>query len=266
MWHNGQQYPDQALDRGLQFGDGHFTTLTVENGSPRWWPLHWQRLQQASERLQMLLPPEHELLDCIAQLIKAQPQQDLVIKIIITRGIGDRGYGFQPQSEANWYLTCNLLMSRSAAPLRVDFAQLQLSRSVQLAGLKSLNRLEQVLLSQERAQRQLDELIALDTAGEVVEAISSNIIWREGNHWYTPDLGQAGIAGVVRGQLLEQQPLALKVQTGVRPEQLLAAEQVLLTNSVLGLRPIAQIGEHRVSDPTLPEALKNWWHASDVSY
>lgn len=266
MWHNGQEFPDQPLDRGLQFGDGHFTTLTVENGSPRWWHKHWQRLQQASVRLNMLLPSETELLHCINALIQRHPQQDFVVKVIITRGNGTRGYGFQAQSKANWYLTSTPLGQRSDAALKVDVAQLQLSRSSQLAGLKSLNRLEQVLLSQERQQRQLDELIVLDTNAHVVEAISSNLIWRNGRQWFTPNLEQAGISGVVRGQLLIQQPVPLREIEKVSMTQLLSAEQVILTNSVLGLRPVAQIGEHSLSDPTLSEALKNWWDASEDSF
>ncbi|MGQ4275953.1 aminodeoxychorismate lyase [Pseudidiomarina sp. E22-M8] len=264
MWHNGSELPDQALDRGLQFGDGHFTTLTIENGHIRWWSSHWQRLQSASQRLHLYLPAETELYSCLTQLAQRNPSQDLVVKIIVTRGSGDRGYGFDTQSTANWYITATPLLERSAKPLRVDVAELRLSRSVNLAGLKTLNRLEQVLLSHERQQRSLDELIVLDTDAQVVEAISSNLIWRQGRDWFTPQLEHAGVAGVVRAQLLAQQPIKIQVCDTSSLAQILAADQLILTNSVLGLRPVAQIGEHRLTDPTLPKALKNWWQASNV--
>ncbi|CAB0149909.1 Aminodeoxychorismate lyase [Pseudidiomarina piscicola] len=265
MWHNNREIPNQAIDRGLQFGDGHFTTLTIENGVPRWWSAHWQRLQEASRRLAMLLPEQAELLGCIKRLIEQHPQQNLVVKIIVTRGEGSRGYGAEVQSQANWYLKASPLPTRTTVPLNVAVAAIPLSRSPLLAGLKSLNRLEQVMLSQEKQQRQLDELIVLDTAGNVIEAISSNLLWRKGRQWFTPSLEYAGIAGVVRRQLLEQQPVDLQIVDAVSVNEFLQAEQVVLTNSVLGLRPVAQIGEHRLCDPHLPKALKSWWHESDVS-
>lgn len=265
MWHNGIELPDQALDRGLQFGDGHFTTLTIENNHIRWWSSHWHRLQTASQRLHICLPPEAELFSYLSQLAKSDPEQDFVVKIIVTRGPGERGYGFTAQSHPHWYITKSPLSERSDKPLKVDVAELRLSRSVHLAGLKTLNRLEQVLLSQERQQRELDELIVLDSAEQVVEAISSNLIWRQGDYWYTPNLDYAGVNGVVRTQLLIDQPVKLQVCETASLAQVLAADQVILTNSVLGLRPVAQIGEHRLTDPTLPKALINWWQSSDVS-
>ncbi|MFC0444772.1 aminodeoxychorismate lyase [Pseudidiomarina halophila] len=265
MWHNGNELPDQALDRGLQFGDGHFTTLTIENGRIRWWACHWQRLQAASERLHICLPTEAELFSCLTQLTQAHPKRDLVVKIIVTRGPGARGYGFNEQANPHWYITTTALSERTHKPLKVDIAELRLSRSEHLAGLKTLNRLEQVLLSHERQQRELDELIVLDSTEQVVEAISSNLIWRQGDSWYTPSLDYAGVNGVVRTQLLSDQPVNLDVCDTASLAQVLAADQVILTNSVLGLRPVAQIGEHRPTDPTLPKALINWWQASDVS-
>ncbi|RUO60354.1 aminodeoxychorismate lyase [Pseudidiomarina insulisalsae] len=260
LWRNGKPLNEPGLDRGLQFGDGHFTTLTIEQGQPRWWNAHWQRLRTASERLAMGLPDETSVLSTLRQI----PLRDAVVKIIITRGTGGRGYGFAAATPVNWYLSATALAPRDNTAIKAQHAELQLARSAQFAGLKTLNRLEQVMLSHERQQRGCAELLVSDTQGYLVEAVSSNLFWREENQWYTPDLSQCGISGIVREQILSAKVLGEVAQVAVAPERLLRAEQALLTNTVLGLRPLAQIGEHKLHDSTLPKALVSWWPLSDA--
>lgn len=257
MWLNGKRLEHQQLDRGLQFGDGHFTTLTRERGQLRWWAAHWQRLVAASERLALALPSESEVLDCLAQI----PADDAVIKIIITRGAGERGYGFAPATPVNWYVTSAPLPERNPSPLHCAVAQLTLARSSYFAGLKTLNRLEQVMLSHERQQRGFDELLVCDSAGYLIEATSSNIFLRIDGQWLTPKLDQAGIAGIVRQQLLAANVLEHVDVTTIKREELQRTEQAFLTNSVLGLRPLAQLGDHKLPKQQLPEALTSWWQS-----
>src|SRR5690554_5341220 len=121
------------------------------------WPRHWQRLQDASARLGMATPPQNELLRVLQEIAAAH--RHCVVKIMITRGNSQRGYAPEPQAAINWYVTVNPLAAWSVAGLQVECANLQLAQQPALAGLKTLNRLEQVLLSQERQQRRVDDLI-----------------------------------------------------------------------------------------------------------
>lgn len=257
MWLNGTELDSTELDRGLQFGDGHFTTLTRENGALRWWSAHWQRLMTASKKLAIPLPNEDQVLACLAQI----PEPDVVIKIIVTRGQGGRGYGFTDDGQPNWYVTTSPLAKRDPKPLVCDVADLILARSRFFAGLKTLNRLEQVMLTHERQQRALDELLVCDDDGHLIEATSSNIFMRVAGQWHTPLLDHAGIAGIVRHQLLTTKPLGVVHESRLHRENIAQVEQAFVTNSVLGLRPLAQIGEHKLPEQQLPRALSSWWQS-----
>lgn len=257
MWINGTETPQQQLDRGLQFGDGHFTTLTLKHGVPHFWAQHFQRLCQASQRLAIALPSETELRHCLAAIAEQHP--NCVVKLIFTRGFGGRGYAANDPATPQWYATTAPLPTLSAQPLTVAVAELRLANSPQLAGLKSLNRLEQVLLAQERAQRDVDELLVTDQQGRVIEAISSNLFYRCNARWYTPELNNAGIAGVVRAEILQQQLLPGAREAQLLQTQLPEIEQMFLSNSVLGLRPVAQIGDYRLPKPHLPGIVEDWW-------
>lgn len=258
-WCNGKQLASTELDRGLQFGDGHFTTLTREYGQLRWWDAHWQRLREASERLAIPLPSEAEVLACLAAI----PEPNAVIKILVTRGLGARGYGFTEQVEPRWYVTAAALPPRQIQALVCAVAELRLARSSFFAGLKTLNRLEQVMLTQERQRRAVDELLVCDSEGYVVEAISSNLFLRIDGQWQTPRLDHAGIAGVVRQRILSEQPLGKVHEVSITQGKLGQAQQAFVSNTVLGLRPLAQIGEHKLPESQLPKALTTWWQSSN---
>lgn len=257
MWINGTPSSQRELDRGLQFGDGHFTTLTLRHGRPRFWPQHYQRLCQASQRLAIALPSETELLACLEAIATEQP--DCVVKLIFTRGFGGRGYAAATDAPPQWYATTAPLPAIAKNALTVAIAELRLANSPQLAGLKTLNRLEQVLLAQERAQRQRDELLVTDQQGNVIEAISSNVFYCISGRWYTPELSSAGIAGVVRQVLLQDPPDMAIEEAQLTLQQLGSIEQMFLSNSVLGLRPVAQIGDYRLPKPHLPGTVEDWW-------
>lgn len=257
IWLNGERIATTQLDRGLQFGDGHFTTLTRESGKLRWWPAHWQRLQEASKRLAIPLPRESDILACLTQ----SKAENVVFKIIITRGESDRGYGFSNDPIPNWYVTVSDLPKRKLQPLNCGIASLSLARAPFFAGLKTLNRLEQVMLRNELQQRDVDDLLVSDSEGKLIEATSSNLFLRINNTWHTPSLTHAGIAGIVRQQVLKAQPLGHILESQLDSTCCGEVQQAFLTNSVLGLRPIAQIGDHKLPEQQLPKALLSWWES-----
>jgi 4-amino-4-deoxychorismate lyase len=140
----------------------------------------------------------------------------------------------------------------------VDQAELQLAMQPRLAGLKTLNRLEQVLLAQERLERHVDDLIVCDNHLHIVEAISSNLFWYDGANWRIPQLKNAGIAGIMQAEICAA-VLPNAIPSIAVWDDLVSAEQAFLCNTVLGPRPIGQIGARQLPQQVLPEVVNTWY-------
>ena len=248
---NGNSYTDD-LDRGLQFGDGHFTTLRFMRGQPLWWQLHWQRLAEACQRLSMPQPNKSVIEQWLMQAI--DEQQHGVAKIIMTRGSGGRGYTLPEKVEPAVYITTSALPTTSPPVERIQVAELALARQPVLAGLKTLNRLEQVMLANERQRRQLDDLLILDQDGYLIETCQGNLFWRCGSQWFTPSLEYAGINGVARQLIITEGWLGDVVVGNFILADLAQAEQVFYCNSVRGAVPIGRLND-RVLTTQLPDVL-----------
>ena len=243
---------DGGLDRGLQFGDGHFTTLRVANGQPLWWRYHWQRLCDASQRL-FLPAPEQSLIEQGVTTLAAQ-QLQAVIKVIITRGSGGRGYAAPNEASPNTYVSVSPLPDLMPRVERVEVADLKLAQQPALAGLKTLNRLEQVLLAKERTEKAVDDLLVLDHQNHVIECCQGNIFWRCGAQWFTPSLQQAGVAGVARQVIIDQQWLGAVAEGDFSLSQLYQADQAFICTSVRGAVPIHHLNG-KVLATELPDSL-----------
>ncbi|MFU8785138.1 aminodeoxychorismate lyase [Aliidiomarina sp.] len=234
-----------ATDRAFQFGDGCFTTIAVVKGQLQLWPLHWQRLRETCKRLAIVLPNEWQaLLQQEAEYLVREARADAaVIKIIISRGSGGRGYAVGNGLSAIRVVTLSEVPAHYQQwrddGIELAWANLALAQQPALAGLKTLNRLEQVLLKQELLQRDADDLLVCDSRGLVCETIIANIFWRRAGEWFTPQLSHAGIAGVVRQQILQHNEHVHIVDA--TPQQFLKAEQVFVCNALLGLVPVRKI-------------------------
>ncbi|WJV60886.1 aminodeoxychorismate lyase [Pectobacteriaceae bacterium CE70] len=246
LWINGEQEQQlSALDRGTQFGDGCFTTARVVNDRIVWFERHLQRLQQAAEKL-MLPTVEWQKLE--AEMHQAaRGYQDGIVKVIITRGQGGRGYspgGCQgstrivmqsdyPEHYARWRSEG---ISLAVSPIR-------LARSTLLAGIKHLNRLEQIFIRMHLEQTSADEALVLDTAGWLVECCAANLFWRKGNVVYTPDVSQAGVDGVARQHIIAQLAVSdFRLQIVNAPLETLAdAEELIVCNALMPIIPVNQV-------------------------
>ncbi len=257
MWLNGQPLLNSSLDRGLQFGDGHFTTLVIRNSQCIAWPFHQQRLIKASQALQMGLPDFAQVQDLLQTI--AQTQANVVVKIIVTRGASARGYAIDPQAPINWYLTTAELPEYSDQGLAVELATFKLGSQPQFAGLKTLNRLEQVMLAQEQEQRGCDELLVCNQQNQIIEGISSNIFCYDGQQWITPTLTDAGVQGMMREAILDSDVLRQVEERPIAVTELGNIKQMFLCNSVLGPRPVASINGRNLAEQTLPEVVKAWY-------
>ncbi len=241
-WVDGQ--PADALslkDRGLAYGDGLFETIAVHSGKPVLLDRHVERLLNGCRRLAINLDHATMAAELSAY---AQGLHNGVLKLIVTRGDGQRGYAPDPTAQARRILQGNPVAAYPAANaqlgVRLFPCATRLSRQPLLAGLKHLNRLEQVLARAEWQDAEHAEGLMLDLAGRVIEGVFSNVFLIRDGALITPDLKRCGVAGVMRAELLFQaESSGIPTQiTDIPLEQLQWADEVFVCNSVYGIWPV----------------------------
>lgn len=238
-----------VFDRGLLYGDGVFETLAVREGNPVRWSWHMERLDAGCTALGIPFPAESLL--CAEALQLCGDRGRSVLKIIITRGPGARGYlaPEQPEVTRILYLSPWPEISHSTVRdgARLRLCQYPLPADGGLSGIKHLNRLPQVLARSEWRDPDYMDGLMLDTSGNLVEATSSNIFLVESGMLRTPDLATAGIPGIMRRQVLElARESGISCHTGTETLQSLAtAEEVFLTNSIIGILPVRQVDQFK---------------------
>ena len=224
-------------DRSFNYGDGVFTTMLVRGGQLQLWPLHLSRLQLGAHRLGFGEVDWQKLQQDVFAAITSAHQ---VIKLLLSRGEGGRGYSPAGISQPHWYISQSAVPDYQAAReqgISIETAELALSVQPLLAGLKHNNRLEQVLLKQEQARRDVDDLLVLDQLGFVIEAISANVFIYRAGHWYTPELSRAGVAGVMREHLLSQTAVSL---INWQQHDIKQVEAMFICNALMGIVPVRQ--------------------------
>ncbi|MCE0488481.1 aminodeoxychorismate lyase [Pantoea sp. Mb-10] len=259
MWING--HPESMLsarDRAVQFGDGCFTTAAVIAGKIQLLDAHLQRLREGCARLYLPEPDRVQLADEMRHAAADQPQA--VLKVILTPGPGGRGYSRAGCS------TPTRIISLSPWPhhyatlgdgVRLITSDVRLARNPLLAGIKHLNRLEQVLIRQQLDQCEADEALVLDTAGTVVECCAANLFWRVGTNIYTPPVDQAGVDGIMRRYLMAQLAAnghACEVKA-IGRDALLGADEVVICNALMPVLPVKYIDEVAFTARTLYQQL-----------
>jgi 4-amino-4-deoxychorismate lyase len=239
---------DHALsleERGLSYGDGVFETMRLQQGVVRFIDSHFARLRLGCERLGMPPPDAALLRHEIAALTR--DHRDGIVKLIITRGAGGRGYrstALMPTRIALLYPAPSNTLQTNIA---VRWCATRLARNAQLAGIKHLNRLEQVLAQNEWHDESIAEGLMLDTEGELICVTAGNIFIVNDGILSTPDLRFSGIRGVMREQVLAAAQCE-QIQAEERalwPDDLLGATEVFTTNVVRGIRPIVALDERR---------------------
>ncbi|MFQ6023297.1 MAG: aminodeoxychorismate lyase [Acidiferrobacterales bacterium] len=231
-------------DRGFQYGDGVFETIAVHHSKPLLWARHVARLHHGCARLQInVATDDYRLREEVDRLCTGVSRA--VLKIVITRGESGRGY----RSPRN--VTPTRVMSLAEWPdyppknavtgVNVRICRTRMSRNPQLAGIKHLNRLEQVLARSEW-QDEFDEGLMLDEDNRIVEGTMSNVFLVSQGTLLTPDLSESGVAGVMRETVMDHaNALSLPCRvTRVAREALGNADEIFLTNSLIGIWPVRQ--------------------------
>jgi 4-amino-4-deoxychorismate lyase len=236
-------------DRGLHYGDGLFETVAVVDGRPCLWARHVDRLAAGCRRLQLSMPDPGLLREEAEQL--ADGQSRAVLKIVVTRGDGGRGYR-PPRPPAG-----RRILLRGPWPdhppgwrergVRVRWCQTRLGHQPALAGLKHLNRLEQVLARGEWDDPDVPEGLMRDAEGWVIEGTQSNLFVWQGDRLLTPLLDLCGVAGVVRGLGLDVAGrLGVRVaEARLTAEDVRAASALYLSSSLTGVWRVAELAGGR---------------------
>ena len=244
-----EQAAISPADRGFNYGDGVFRTMTMDHRRVRNWPRHYRKLFGDCERLGIVCPPAEVFEADLARI--AATDMACVVKIIVTRGVGGRGYAAFEQAEPTRVVLSSALPAYApeylTAGIVARLCTLRLARQPQLAGIKHLNRLEQVMARNEWSNPAIAEGLLLDQAGNVICGTMSNVFVIRDRGLHTPDLSGCGIAGVTRDRIMTA---AVRLNLNVKimqltPGELLAADEVLLCNSVIGVWQVRELEQKR---------------------
>ncbi|MDF0749149.1 aminodeoxychorismate lyase [Marinobacter sp. 71-i] len=245
-------HPDSAgvpaADRGLAYGDGLFETIRMRGRKAVLRSLHLDRMVADAGRLG--IPVRRDDLDAEItrsgrEAARRYGSDDWVLKLVLTRGVGGRGYRLPAECEPS------LIVTSSAMPALPDpvgvvvaLAQFPLTVNPRLAGIKTLNRLEQVMASSEFSGEEF-ELIMADTDGNLVEGTRTNLFVRLENEWITPPVQGLAVAGVMRQYALKcLRAAGHKVREQAIPPSLLSSpglRGLYVLNSVIGVAPVRRM-------------------------
>lgn len=236
----------EISDRGFQYGDGLFETIAVTNGQPVFLDRHLDRLNAGCRRLYIPFPGS-ELLALEAQKL-CRYSSKAVLKLIITRGSGGRGYRqpdlIQPTRVLSLYPFPDYPDTYKEQGITVRICDTRLGLNPALAGIKHLNRLEQILARAEWTDPDIQEGIMLDMNEHVIEGTMTNLFYVKNDTLYTSSLKLAGVAGIMRGIIMavSSEHGFSAIEHTFTKDELISADEVFVCNSIIGIWPVNQIG------------------------
>jgi 4-amino-4-deoxychorismate lyase len=248
-----------AFDRGLSYGDGLFETIRFVRGEAPLWSRHMQRLQDSCARLRLPAPDAKQLFDEATAV--AARLEHAVVRIMLTRGLGERGYALPASTSMTRIVASfdapSMMGSAYQFGVRVRWCETRLAQQPLLAGMKHLNRLEQVLARAEWSDPAIMEGLVCDTDGLVISGTMTNVFAVIDSVLVTPALDQCGVAGVARAEVLATRPEAQVV--ALRDEALARASEVFLSSSVRGILPVQAVGNTVYGPGPVTRAMQQHW-------
>lgn len=245
-------------NRAIQYGDGLFETILCDKRELLYWQQHYQRLQSSSAKVKINCPDEHLLLADIKTLldnIEQSSNNTYVIKIIVSRGASERGYLFDKDSRETRIVVLSALDTDYSAFTtgqllngELYLCEQQVSINKNLAGLKHLNRLENVLARNEWANSATNTIIdglMLDANAHVIEGTMSNLFAIKHRRLITPDLEYSGIKGVMREVIIDiarHNEIDVSI-CDITLEELLSMDECFISNSLIGIKAVDRIAD-----------------------
>ena len=249
-------------DRATQYGDGLFETIAIRDNVPRLWSYHAERLTTGCDRLGIQAPDSVALEEQLHAAIEDSAANGAyaTAKIIVSAGVGTRGYR-RHERRASIIIgiaeASALPASSYSGGVAVRICRTKLALQPQLAGIKTLNRLEQVLARREWDDESIFEGVTLDADGRVICGTMSNVFLIRDNRLVTPAITRCGISGVMRRHLLAV-ATAAGIHCDVRDvarDEIAESGGLLLTNSLIGALPVRDVDGVRVESSAMVELL-----------
>lgn len=251
---NGMLSPS---DRALAYGDGLFATMLSSGGTIQFLDIHLRRLHDGAARLGFSWTAGEALRSHLVQLAIQHPAH--CIKLLLSRGCGGRGYQPPTRPQPVLLISIHPLPSHyqqwQLQGIKLARTQVQLGHQPLLAGIKHLNRLEQVLIKT-TIPSGVEDVWVQDCDGQVIESSIGNLFFISGEQVLTPALSYCGVAGVMRQQIMEQLlDMGLNVTaTAVSPQLMFSANHILMSNSLLGAVAVTGVDNMDYQPwPRLPE-------------
>lgn len=251
-----------AKDRGLLYGDGVFRTLRVHDGRPLHWQRHYNKLNHDCAQIGIKCPAKPLLETEITQVISSSMQG--VVKIIITRGASMRGYAPAANPQLTRIISMDALPDYpedfSSHGITMHVCKLRIGHQPRLAGIKHLNRLENVLAAAEWADAKVAEGIMLDEEEHIIEGTRSNLFLVQDGRLYTPDLSKCGVAGLQRERVMEYaklQRIVCKI-TDLTIDDLNSADEIFMVNSVINLWPVRAVHRYTCKHFPVSHSIQKW--------
>jgi 4-amino-4-deoxychorismate lyase len=248
-----------ADDRGLGYGDGLFETIRFVNGRAPLWERHMQRLQLACPRLRLPVPDMRQL-QREADMVTAG-MAHAVVRITLTRGIGERGYAMPALPRPTRIVAAFPMPAIDAGlydrGVRLHLCETRLAEQPALAGLKHLNRLEQVLARAERSDPAIHEGLLRDSGDRVISAVSANLFAVIDGIPVTPSLQRCGVAGVARAEVLDALPHAQVRDMSL--DDCRCATEMFLCSIVRGILPVQAVGANVYRPGPVARAMQVHW-------
>ena len=240
-------------DRAVQYGDGVFETIAIKDKLPEFWKEHYQRLSKGCKILKIKCLPETFLKKEINKFIKKSKKKKFVLKIIISRGIGGRGYNppknAKPTRILGIYDWPNYPEINLTKGITMDVCKTRISLQPFLSEIKHLNRLEQIIARSEWQNKTISESIMLDLNNNVIEGTMSNIFGVKKSIFYTPNIKSAGIEGIMRGIILKLLKKNKKkyIIKKITLKEFLKFDEIFMCNSIFGVWPVIKISKKKFS-------------------
>ncbi len=254
----------EVSDRGFQYGDGLFETIEVRDGQAVFLQSHLERLESGCQRLYIPFPGTRLLSLEVKELCRQWHSPRAVLKIIVTRGSGGRGYRQPDVIQATRVLSLHPYPdypeNYREQGIVARFCTARLGLNPILAGMKHLNRLEQVMARSEWNDQAIQEGLMLDVNDHVIEGTMTNLFYINNGCLYTAALLQSGVAGIMRSIIMTlsaNHGLSVIEHTFTKDE-LLSADEVFVCNSIIGIWPIRQIETVRFSVGPVTHSILHW--------
>jgi aminodeoxychorismate lyase len=245
-----------VFDRGFLYGDGLFETIRVTNGKPCRWLRHLARLERGADFLRIRVPMgAGDLLARVQELIAINAIPDAVVRLVLSRGSGPRGYSPRDANAPSLVISTHpRLIHGVIRPPRwaLVTSRVRVAPDDPLTRFKTCNRLPYVVARMEAEASGADDALLLNARGQVVDSSCANLFWSKGGVVHTPPIASGALDGVTRTALIET-AARLNIETcecDVLPGQLRESDGVFLTLSTLGVVEVSSIDGETV--PTNP--------------